>query len=72
MTIDTTLLGRDLYLRTTDETGRLTYSHHRVWDAARFMTARVTEAAELNRTTASNRAHAERITREQFDTRSDA
>lgn len=43
-----TLTCRDLYLRHTDTQGRSTVTLHRVWDADRFLAARVAEAAKAN------------------------
>jgi hypothetical protein len=70
MAIDTTLQGRDLYLRSTDATGAVTRSFHRVWDPERFMKARRAEAEKLNADSLAKhgptRASASQITREQF------
>jgi len=70
MSIDTSLQGLDLYLRSTDTTGRVTLSEHRVWDASRFIAARQAEASDANtKATAKQepaKASAQQITREQF------
>lgn len=70
MAIDTSMQGRDLYLRSTDHEGRVTKSFHRVWDAERFMRARENEAANLNADKRSTKASATQITREQYQARS--
>ncbi len=66
MSIDTSMQGRPFYLRTTDENGTATFSEHTVWDADRFIRARMDEAAKLNADKGSSKATAVQITREQF------
>lgn len=39
-----TLVGRDLFIKTTQPDGKSTVSHHRVWDADRFLAAQQSEA----------------------------
>jgi hypothetical protein len=64
-TLDTSMHGRSLWLRSTDEKGRATYSEHRVWDAARFMTVRQAEAGRLNDKHECMVARADEITPDQ-------
>lgn len=64
-----TIVVHDLWLRTTDEHGRPTYSHHRVWDARKFIEARERDAADLNEKKGSTKASAMQITRRQFEDR---
>lgn len=61
-----TLVVHDLWLRTTDETGSPTYSHHRVYDSAKFMAAREREAADLNEKKGSTKASAMQISQQQY------
>lgn len=61
-----TLVVHDLWLRTTDERGIPTYSHHRVYDSAKFMAAREREAADLNEKKGSAKASATQISQQQF------
>lgn len=61
-----TLIVHDLWLRTTDEHGKPTYSHHRVYDSAKFMAAREAEAADLNEKKDSTKASALQISQQQF------
>lgn len=69
MTIDTSMQSRPFYLRTTDENGAVTHSEHTVWDADRFIRARMDDAAALNARKDSTKATAVQITREQFKAR---
>lgn len=76
MAIDTSLQGRDVYMRSTDEKGLVTHSQHRVWDADRFIAARQADAARLNAEATKKdpdhpctAAGAQLITREQFKAR---
>lgn len=41
-----TMIGRDMYIRTTQPNGKSSVSMHRVWDAQRFITAQQREAAD--------------------------
>lgn len=66
MQIDTSMQGRPFYLRTTDEKGVANYSEHTVWDADRFIRARMDDAAKLNKDKGSTKATAVQLTREQF------
>lgn len=43
-----TLHCRDLHLRHTSTSGHATVQCHRVWDADRFLSARQSEAREMN------------------------
>ncbi|GAP37346.1 hypothetical protein ABXN37_19675 [Piscinibacter sakaiensis] len=70
MSISTALQGLDIYMRTTDETGAVTFSQHRVWDVQRFVRARQDEAAKLNERKGSTKAGAQQVTREQYVARS--
>ena len=63
---DTMPLARDLWLSSTDEKGAVTRSHHRVWDADRFIAARKEDAAKLNAKKASTMASATAISRQQY------
>jgi hypothetical protein len=69
MAIDTSMQGRPFYLRSTDENGTPTYSEHTVWDADRFIRARMDDAANLNEKKGSTKATAVQLTREQFEAR---
>ena len=69
MTIDTSMQGRPFYLRTTDENGVATHSEHTVWDADRFIRARMDDAARVNAEKGSTKATAVQLTREQFKAR---
>lgn len=69
MPIDTSMQGRPFYLRTTDENGTATYSEHTVWDADRFIRARMDEAATVNAKKGSTKATAVQITRDEFKAR---
>jgi hypothetical protein len=65
-TLDTSMHGRDLWMRSTEEKGLATYSEHRVWDAERFVAARQADAARLNDKHGTDKASAEQITRDQY------
>ncbi len=60
------LQGRDVWLRGTDELGRVTFSDHRVWDVGIFMLAREMEATALNAKKDSTLASVEQITEDRF------
>jgi len=64
--IDTSMQGRDIYVRSTDENGAVTHSHHRVWDVGRFMAARERDAAKLNADKGSKKASVAQITDDQY------
>lgn len=42
------LIGRDLWLKYTDNRGRETVRCHRVWDADRFLQEQIRRVAEAN------------------------
>ena len=65
-TTNTMPVSRDLWLRSTDEKGAVTRSHHRVWDADLFIAARKEEAAKLNAAKNSALASATPISRQQY------
>lgn len=69
MAIDTSMQGRDIWLRFTDESGKVTHSYHRVWDVDRFVAARQDKAAALNKKHGSTKACAALITEQQFKER---
>lgn len=61
---------REIFVRHTDCAGKSWNSSHFVWDAARFMAARQTEAANLNEKQKPGdprKARADQITAEQFN-----
>lgn len=66
MTIDTSLQGRDIYVRTTDAEGNVSHTEHRVWDVGLFMNAREVDAQRANAKTGGDKARCEQITRDQF------
>jgi hypothetical protein len=68
-TTKTAMLGRDIFLRATDEKGSVTYSHHRVWDVGLFMAAREREAADLNAKKGSTKAGVAQITHDKYQAR---
>lgn len=41
-----TMVGRDIYIRTTSANGNTAVTQHRVWNAERFITAQQREAVE--------------------------
>ena len=65
-TTNNRMQGRDLWLRSTDVTGAVTKTFHRVWDADIFMRSREAEAKQENAKHGSDKASAQRITEEQF------
>ncbi len=67
--IDTSMQGRDMYIRSTDEKGAVTHSRHRVWDAGLFMAAREREAEKLNAEKKSTKAGVEQVTDDQYRAR---
>lgn len=66
MAIDTSLQGRDCFLKSTDAAGRVTYSEHRVWDIGLFMESRQRAAAADNTRNGSTKASCDQITRDQY------
>lgn len=58
--------SRTVYLFQRDERGVPSFSEHRVWDAEKFIRARMNDAAKLNEKHGTTRAVAVQITAEAY------